>query len=162
MRFTVPVPKTELGGIVITFATLKPDETISSQPHPILSEPWGAINYAADQFKIDPVPVTIRELDADCAQSDEGTVAFYTGNNELKRNYVNYGFTRNLDLDDVANKTALWQYEIPASVTPEGVLYPESLEHYPFADQQAEVCTYVINSSCTISTPIEYLSLIHI
>ena len=39
--FTVPVPPTELGGIVITFAVVKPDETLASQPHPILSDTWG-------------------------------------------------------------------------------------------------------------------------
>jgi hypothetical protein len=156
VRFTVPVPKTELGGMVVTFAVLKPDETISAQPHPILSEAWGAINYIADEQKIDPVPVTIRDLDGDCAQVDEGTIVLYTGNNELKRRYVNYGFARNLDQTKVAAKTALWQYEIPASVTPEGVIYPDALSHYPFSDQTAEVCTYVVNSSARINTPIVY------
>lgn len=154
--FTVPVPPTELGGVVITFAVLKPDETLASQPHPMLSEEWGAINYVSDELARDPVPVTIRELDADCDVGDEGTRALYVGHNELKRAYVNYGFTRQTDLTKVANKTALWQLEVPMSVTPESVIYPETLEHYPFADQLAEVCTYTVSSVATVRTPLVF------
>ncbi|WP_112309834.1 hypothetical protein [Pseudogemmobacter bohemicus] len=54
----VPVPKTELGGVIITFASLKPDETIASQPHPFLSDNWGPDNFLADELALDPVPVS--------------------------------------------------------------------------------------------------------
>jgi len=153
MSFSVPIPRTELGGIIITFVTLKPDETLSSQPHPYLSDVWGADNFVADELALDPVPVTVRELDSDCAAADESTVALYVGHNGLKRTYVHYGLGRQLDPETVENKTAVWQLEVPMSVTPESVIYPEDLEHYPFADQQAEVCTYVINSTAVIQTP---------
>ncbi|MCE8419253.1 hypothetical protein LZ190_11125 [Rhodovulum sulfidophilum] len=153
MSFSVPIPRTELGGIIITFVTLKPDETLSSQPHPYLSDVWGADNFVADELALDPVPVTVRELDSDCAAADESTVALYVGHNGLKRTYVHYGLGRQLDPETVENKTAVWQLEVPMSVTPESVIYPEELEHYPFADQQAEVCTYVINSTAVIQTP---------
>lgn len=152
--FTVPVPASELGGVIITFACLKPDETIASQPHPFLSEPWGAINFVEDELSRDPVAVTMRELNAAVASADEGTIAFYTGKNELKRAYVNYGFSRQLDLTTVAAKTAIWQLEVPLSVTPSSVLYPATLSHYPFADQAAEVCTYTVSSVQTVNTPI--------
>ena len=152
-EFTVPIPATEFGGILITFAVVKPDEALASQPHPILSQEWGAINYVADELAIDPVPVTIRELYADCAQADEETIALYVGNNHLKKTYVNYGFNRHLDINDVAEKTALWQLEVPMSVTPETVIYPETLSHYPFVDQTAEVCTYTVSSNARINTP---------
>lgn len=155
-NFTVAIPKTEFGGVIVTFAVVKPDETISAQPHPFFTEPWTAINYAADEFKLDPVPVTIRELDGDCESSEEGTVVLYTGNNELKRKYQSYGFTRNTDMSTVEHKTAVWQYEIPASVTPQGVLYPEELDHYPFADQDAEVCQYVVTSVAEMRTPLTW------
>lgn len=151
--FTVPVPPTELGGIVITFAVVKPDETLASQPHPILSDTWGAQNYVSDELARDPVPVTIRELNADCDVGDEETRALYVGHNHLKKAYINYGFNRHMDLNDVANKTALWQLEVPMSVTPESVIYPDDLAHYPFADQLAEVCTYTISSVATVRTP---------
>lgn len=154
MEFAVPVPRTEFGGIVITFAVVKPDETLGSQPHPILSAEWGKRNYVADELAIDPVPVTVRELNSDCDQADEETVALYVGNNHLQKMYVNYGFNRHLDPTTVENKTALWQLEVPMSVTPESVLYPEDLDHYPFADQEAEICTYTINSYARVDTPL--------
>lgn len=153
IEFTVPVPATELGGVVITFAVVKPDETLASQPHPFLSEPWGATNYVSDEMARDPVPVTIRELDADCETADEETRAFYVGHNHLKKAYVNYGFNRHLDRTTVDAKTAIWQLEVPLSVTPESVLYPAELDHYPFADQQAEICTYTVSSVATVRTP---------
>lgn len=156
ISFTVPVPKTELGGVVITFASVKPDEALASQPHPFLSEPWGAINYVSDELARDPVPVTIRELNSDCTSGEEGTTALYVGHNHLKKAYVSYGFNRHLDPLTVAAKTALWQLEVPMSVTPETVLYPETLDHYPFTDQLAEVCTYTCNSVQTVRTPLVF------
>lgn len=151
--FTVPVPPTELGGVVITFACIKPDEALASQPHPYLSDVWGAQNFVSDEMARDPVPVNIRELDSDCDQADEETRALYVGYNGLKKAYISYGFNRHLDPTTVEAKTAIWQLEVPMSVTPESVLYPADLEHYPFADQTAEVCTYQIMSQATISTP---------
>jgi len=153
MSFSVPVPKTELGGIIITFACLKPDETLSGQPHPFLSDVWGAENFVADELALDPVPVTIRELDADCTSAQETTVALYTGHNQLKATYVDYGLNRHLNPTTVANKTALWQIKVPMSVTPDSILYPETLDHYPFADANAEVCTYTITSQTVVQTP---------
>jgi hypothetical protein len=156
LSFTLPVPKTELGMIIITFVTVKPDETVDSQPHPFLSAPWVGQKYLADELSRDPVPVLMRELNANIPAGSETTIAFYTGLNEIKRNYVNYGFSRQLDLNTVANKTALWQIKIPLSVGPQSILYPETLDHYPFADQLAEVCTYTISSVQTVASPIIY------
>lgn len=156
MDFTVPIPTTELGGIIITFATLKPDETLSSQPHPYLSDVWGLDNFVADELALDPVPVTIRELDSECTAGQEATVSMYTGLNALKQTYVHYGLSRQLDPTTVEHKTAVWQLQIPMSVTPDNILYPEDLDHYPFADQQAEVCTYTISSNVVMQTPMIY------
>lgn len=156
MEFSVPVPTTELGGIVITFASVKPDETIASQPHPILSDNWGAINQVAEELKFDPVPVTIRDVSADATVANEQTVAFYTGHNELKKFYVNYGFNRQVDPDTVASKTAVWQLDIPASVTPENIVYPETISQYPFLDQNAEIATYTIMSEAVVRTPMYF------
>ena len=153
MQFTVPVPKTELGGVIITFAVLKPDEALRTQPHPILSDVWALDNFVADELALDPVPVTGRDLDSGIAQALESTVMLYTGHNALKQNYVHYGFSRNTNLTTVAAKTAIWQLEVPLSVTPSSVLYPENLSHYPFADQNAEVCTYTIASEYMFQTP---------
>lgn len=154
LSFNVPVPRTELGGVIITFCSIKPDETISSQPHPFLSDVWGVDNFVADELAIDPVPVTIRELDSDCTAAQESTVALYTGLNQLKATYVHYGLSRQLDPTTVENKTAVWQLEVPMSVTPDSILYPETLSQYPFADQAAEVCTYVVTSNVVMQTPL--------
>ncbi len=156
LSFTVPIPSTELGGIIVTFATIKPDETLSSQPHPILSDVWGLDNFVADELALDPQPVTARELDSNCGQAAESTVLFYTGLNELKKAYVSYGLCRTLDPATVEAKNAVWQLNMPLSVTPQTVLYPESLTQYPFADQLAEICTYVVNSTSSMPTPIIY------
>ena len=116
--FSVVVPRTEFGGVMVTLLTIRPDETLANQPHPFLSEEWGAINYVADEMAIDPVPVTVRELYADCDQVDEDTIACYIGNNGLKKRYAAYGFHRGVDKTTVENKTAVWQIEVPLSVTP--------------------------------------------
>lgn len=156
MSFTVPIPPTEFGGSVITFATVKPDESLASQPHPIYSKPRKARNFVADELAVDPVPVYVRELDSDCAQLDEETVAFYTGKNELLRNYVDYGFNRAVDPTTVDSKTSIWQLDIPMSVTPESVIYPENIPQTPFADPTADIVTYTASVFADIYTPLIY------
>jgi len=158
VSFAVPVPKTELGGVIMTFAVLKPDETLAAQPHPFGSEPWGLDNYVADQLALDPVPVTIRELDGDCLMADELTVAMYTGYNALKRSYRTYGFSRFVDPLTVENKSQIWQLEIPVSVTPDNILYPATLDHAPFALDTGsnEVCTYRCDHVMAMRTPIVF------
>lgn len=153
LDYTVPIPKTELGGVVITFATVKPDETLGAQPHPILSDVWGLDNYVADELALDPVPVTMRELDSAVAQVDETTVALYTGLNQLKVSYIDYGLNRHVDPLTVENKTAIWQLIVPMSVTPDNILYPDTLSHYPFADQNAEVASYTFNAGQVVQSP---------
>jgi hypothetical protein len=154
ISISVPVPSTELGGVIITFATLRPDETLGEMPHPFLSNVWGADNFVADELALDPVPVTVRDLDSDCAAGSEATVALYTGYNELKRSYVNYGWNRHVNLTTLAAKTAMWQYRIPTSVTPDNILYPADIPHTPFADTAAEVVTYQCDSVLTVGTPL--------
>lgn len=156
MSYTVPIPRTELGGILVTILVVKPDETLAGQPDPDFAEEFTADNYAADMLQIDPVPVLMRELDNTVATGSEATVALYVGHNGLKRAYVNYGLNRQIDPTTVENKTSIWQLEIPASVTPASVLYPADLDHYPFADQLAEVVTYSITTAATFATPMVF------
>ncbi|WP_282127561.1 hypothetical protein [Roseobacter litoralis] len=155
-EFMRPIPATEFGGVVIIFASIRPDEALASQPHPIASDVWSARNYVADEMAIDPVPVTVRDLYADCDQADENTVVCYNGNNHLMKSYVNYGFSRNTNPLDIENKTAIWQLEVPMSVTPESVIYPEELSHYPFEFQEGEVCTYRSEFGSNVRTPIVF------
>jgi len=153
MNFTVPIPRTEFGGVIITFCSVKPDERVRSMPHPIFSHPKGAVNYLADELKIDPVPVTLRELDSDISSGSQATVSMYTGYQALKQAYVNYGYTRNFDTETVEAQTSIWQLEVPLSVTPDTILYPDDFPQYPWADQEAEVVRYDLTSVATIRTP---------
>lgn len=177
VAFSVPVPKTELGYYIITFLTVRPDETIANQPHPILSDNIMPTNYAAEELKaLDPVPVYMRDLNALCGAANENVRAFYTGLNTLKQTYVKYGFSRALDTAAVAAKTAIWQYLVPLSVDPGNILYPggtpghatnPDLSHYPFADQLGKPFTYTITSVLAApspmivgSTPVENVEII--
>lgn len=155
INWAVPVPKTELGGIVITFLQVTPDEVIDEQPHPILSDSWGAINHASSMMRLEPEAVAYRDLFSDITTvADETDTKFYTGANALKKTYIDYGFNRQVDPDTVDAKTVVWNYAIPAGVTPENILYPETFSQYPFLDQNAEVVTYNLQSVARISTPI--------
>jgi len=154
ISFTVPVPVTELGGVVVTFLVVKPDEVLKEQPHPVLSQPWGFDNLVAQELELDPVAVTGRQVQASVPQANEDTVMFYTGFNELRRTYVNWGWNRHVDPATVDAKNALWQYEIPASVTPENIVYPPDISHFPFVDQDAEIARYLISSTYVGKSPI--------
>lgn len=151
--FAVPIPKTEFGGIIYTFLSVKPDETISSQPHPLLTSPWVAQNFVKDEMALDPVPVLVRDLDGDCLPAQEETVVMYIGNNRLREDYRHWGWNRQLDPTTVEAKTAVWQLDVPLSVTPESVIYPATLPQYPFVDQLAEICTYSVQSRAVVQTP---------
>lgn len=162
VSLSVPVAPSEFGGVALTFVSVHPDEVLASQPHPFWTEPWSKIPYIEDELAlIDPVPVTIRELNGDCDLADEGTIALYVGKNTLKESYVSYGFARNLDTTKVANKTAVWQLEIPMSVTPQSVLYPAiaggGIDHYPFKDGETEeIVTCTISSRQAVRTPLQF------
>jgi len=154
IAITVPVPTTELGGVIVTFLVVKPDEVLKEQPHPVLSQPWVIDNLMAEELMLDPQPVTARQVQANVPQASENNVVFYTGFNELRRTYVNYGWNRHVDPETIDAKNALWQYEIPASVTPENIIYPEHLDHFPFVDQDAEIARYMISSTFVGKSPI--------
>lgn len=156
---TIPLPRTELGGIVITLVCLKPDEKLASQPHPYLSDVWTADNFVADSLALDPVPVTVRDLYSDCASADETNIVAYTGLNALKETYVDYGFSRNVNTTLVDNKTAIWQIDVPLSVSPTNVNYPDYLDHGVFAVGGTEaspqdVATFTIESVQNSPTPL--------
>lgn len=152
INFNVVIPRSEIGGILVTMASVKPDEAIVNQPHPVLSKPWAARNHVDDEMALDPVPVLMRDVNAEVPTGNETTVAFYGGLHGLYRMYTNYGMTRNTDPVDIEGKTAIWQVEIPASVTPENVLYP-TVDQYPFIDQLAEICRFRVQSLAGIATP---------
>lgn len=155
---TVPIPKTELGGVIVTLICLKPDEKLRAQPEPFLSDVWTADNFVADSLALDPQPVTVRDMYSDCASGDEATVLAYTGLNALKEAYVDYGFSRATNLALVDNKTAIWQVDVPLSVNPENVNYPDYIDHGVFAyggteASPTDVATFSIQSTQNSPTP---------
>ena len=155
-QINVPIPVTELGGIVITIVQIKPDEYLRQQPHPVFSRPWTLRNHAADSLKLDPVAVLMRELSSECPQADETQVAFWVGNNGMMRNYQSWGLSRHFSSSTLTGKTVTWQYEIPPSVTPENILYPTDFPALPFAVQTGPIATYTVQSVAMVNTPIQF------
>jgi len=153
LDFATPVPATEFGGVIVTFVSVKPDESLSSMPHPLLTDAWAQDNFLADEMAIDPVPVRAREIDANVSAGSEDTICLYVGNNHLRKRITSYGWTENTDTSTVAHKSAIWQYAIPASVSPSSIVYPDDLPHYPFADQNAEVVTCHVTTQVAFNTP---------
>ena len=153
--FSAVIPATEFGGVLITMVAVKPDETLGQQPDPVFGEPLKRIDYIPEEMTLDPRKVYVRDLDADCDQADEDTVVMYTGLNQLRRNYSVHGLDRRVNPNTVANKNAMWQIELPLSVTPDDVAYPENVDHYPFVDNAAtaEPVNYHIQAIATINTP---------
>lgn len=149
----VIVPRSELGGWLITIVQVRPEEVLLSQPHPTATELWGPVKKISEEFELDPVPVTVRDLFADCDTADETTVSFYTGHNALKRYYSTWGWSRAQDMSDVEDQLAMWQYQIPTSVSPESVVYPDDLDHSIFADTLADVVKCNWSGQALISTP---------
>ena len=155
IEFSVPVPRTELGGIVVTFAQVRPDEVIAQQPHTIFTSDWTMPSQPAEMMKVDPEPVLRRDLFADTtAAAQETEVMFYAGHNALKRHYTNVGYTRQVVKTDVEAQTVMWQYAIPAGVNPSNIFYPNNFPQYPWGDNTAEVITYRVVSQAVIETDI--------
>jgi hypothetical protein len=156
LSFSVPVPRTEMGGTIMTFTYVKPDEVLEDQPDPDWSEVWMGQNFLEDQLKIDPVGVTAAQLSMSVDMADEDTIVMYTGYNRLKRHYATAGWSLSTDLDAVAEKSGLWQIAIPPSVTPENIVYPTDIDHYPFADQLGHATTVWANTQLTVKTPMVF------
>ena len=155
VRFAAMVPATEFGGVVVTLAAVKPDETFGEWPDPYFSEPTTSIDYLSEEMSVDPVKIYVRDLDSDCNAADENTVVAYTGLNEIRRNYAVHGLDRHVDPDTVVNKNALFSTQLPLSVTPDNVFYPDDIDHYAFVDNAATA--EPVNLSCQqtagINTP---------
>lgn len=153
--FAVPIDGSEFGGIMITFLEVKPEEVIDEQPHPVLTEPWEVDNLAAQELAIHPVSVTMRQMDSNVELADEDTVAFWVGPQHFRRRYENYGFNRGVNTSTIEHKSAMWRYGLPLSVSPESVLYPDDLDHYPFTLNAPtdDAVSYSIMSAAEIASP---------
>lgn len=155
VEFTVPVLRNEFGGCVITFLQVKPEEVIEDQPHPILTDDWRVPNFAAQSLAIEPVPVTFSDLTVSPDPGTEDTVAFWVAPEGFPTQYMRYGWDRGVDPETVDHRNAVWQYAIPLSVAPDNIIYPENLDHYPFALNGPEdpAFSYTTLSTTSIGSP---------
>jgi hypothetical protein len=126
--YMVQVPKSTLGGVVITIMDFLPDEVIENQPSPLFTKPYLAENIIAEEFADEPVGIKLRDIDSD---SSSEVVQFYVGHNQLDRNVVNIGWDDNVNLNLLDNKHALFQYKIPLGVNPQSV-YMGDVDHSIF------------------------------
>jgi len=152
-RFATLVPKSELGGQLVTLVSVKPMETLTEQPDPHQTETWALVNRVHDELELDEQLVTRADLESDVATIDEDSPAFWVGHNRLKHGYNSSG--PNVQQTNlVEQKSSMWLYQVPTSVTPENVSYPASITMYPFANWSGSHAEYTIEQRAMISTPL--------
>lgn len=149
--FSTLVPKSELGGQLVTLVSVKPMETLEAQPDPHQTEAWTLVNRVHDELELDEQQVTRADLESDVAAIDEDTPAFWVGHNRLKHGYMSSG--PNVQQTNlVEQKSSMWLYAVPTSVTPDNVSYPASIDMYPFANWSGSHAEYTIEQRAMIST----------
>nr|QJB21431.1 MAG: major capsid protein [Microvirus sp.] len=155
--FSRVVPRSEFGGVMMTFISVKPEEVIAGQPHPGFTKPWAVTNYAADDLRIDPEPVIRRQLDSSAPAASENDVMFWVGPNHFERNYDRYDWSRDVDVNTVDHKSARWRYVLPIGIDPDNIVYPADISHYPFvlSGPNDPAAMYVVKSVAEISSPLK-------
>lgn len=149
--FATIVPRSELGGILVTLVMVKPMEVLSQQPDPILTEPWGLVNVVHDETELDEVLLTRSDLESDLQANEEDTPVFWVGHNALKHDYVTQG-PNEAQMYAQETKASMWLYKVPTSVTPANISYPENIDMYPFHHWNGAHAEYTISQQALIST----------
>ena len=157
ISFTRVVPRSEFGGVAITFLAIKPEEVISGQPHPGFSKEWFVTNFAADDLRIDPEPVIRRQLDSSVSAANENDVMFWVGPNHFEREYDRFDWSRDVNTATVDHKSARWRYQVPIGVDPGNVIYPADIDHYPFQlnGPSDPACMYMVKLVADIGSPLK-------
>ena len=158
LSFATIIPKTEFGGELITFCEVLPDEVNENQPHPFLAAPMSGRNHVVDEMAVDPVRFNMRQADSDVPLAAEGTPAFYLGNNHELRRYMSGGWNDLTDPSTVQFKSSLWQIPMPVAHSPDSVVYPDVVDHYPFRDWQTDMNVVTIDAMTVarVQTPIHF------
>lgn len=164
--FATMVPTSELGGQLVTLCSVKPVEVLEKQPDPAQTENWELVNRIHDETELDEQLLVRRDLESNVAAIDEDTPAFWVGHNSLKHDYRTQGVNDQQVLG-VEMKSSMWTYEIPTSVTPENVSYPDlGVDMYPFYNWNGAHAEYTIDQRAMISTslakgptPVERIAL---
>lgn len=151
-RFTTLVPRSELGGQLVTIVMIKPVETLLDQPDPAQTEAWEVVNQIHDETQLDEVLLKRRDLESGLPPQDQDAPAFWVGHNSLKHNYATQG-PNEAQIRDVETKSSMWVYPLPASVTPENVSYPaDGIDMYPFFNWNGAHAEYTVSQVAAIST----------
>lgn len=152
--FGTVVPRTELGGQVMTFVCLRPLELVPDQPDPAQTEAWVFENRIHDELDLEEQMVTRRDLEASVPTVDADVEAFWVGKNRLMHNYMTEGINVE-QVPEVEVLTKSWDHEIPQGVTPENINYPETISMYPFFNWTGPAAQYVARQRAHISTPLQ-------
>lgn len=167
--FGTIVPRTELGGQLITMLVVRPLERMARQPDPAQTEVWQPINRVHDELQLDPVKLTRADLESDVSPSNRDTESFHTGHNRIKLSYSASGINEAQTNSSVEMKSSMWDFAIPVGLTPENINYPDVLPSdfmYPFAYWNGHEAEYTISQTARIATklaagpsPIERLQI---
>jgi hypothetical protein len=153
-RFSTIVPRSELGGQLVTIVMIKPLETLQKQPDPAQTEAWTLVNKIHDELALDEVLLTRQDLESNVSTADQDTPVFWVGHNSLKHKYMAQGANAQ-QIAGVELKSSMWTYEVPTSVTPDNVSYPESgINMYPFFNWAGAHAEYQFDQMASISTPL--------
>lgn len=150
-RIGTVVPRSELGGQLVTLVMVKPLETLSKQPDPAQTEAWELVNRVHDETELDEQLLKRNDLESDLIAADEDQDAFWVGHNSIKHNYATQGPNAQ-QTASVEMQSSMWIYEIPTSVTPANVNYPDTIQMYPFWNWNGAHAEYTISQVAAIST----------
>lgn len=151
-QFATLVPRAELGGQLVTLVSILPVETMQKQPDPAQTEAWELVNRIHDETELDETLLTRADLETEVADVDEDTPAFWVGHNSLKHAYATQGVNDQQVLG-VEMKSSMWTYEVPTSVTPENISYPDSgIDMYAFFNWNGAHAEYTIDQRAAITT----------
>lgn len=150
-RFATVVPRSELGGQLITLVSVKPLETLDERPDPAQTETWQVRNIIHDEMELDEHLLSRADLESDVDAINEDQSAFWVGHNSHLHHYASQGPNAQ-QTAAIEMKSSMWTYPIPTSVTPENVNYPASINMYPFFNWNGPAAEYTIRQVAAIST----------
>ena len=149
--FATLVPRSELGGQLVTIIMVKPLETLQKQPDPAQTEAWTLVNKVHDELALDEVLLTRQDLESDVSTANQDASVFWVGHNSLKHKYMAQG-ANDQQIFGVEMKSSMWTYQVPTSVTAANVNYPDTIDMYPFFNWAGAHAEYTISQNAAIST----------
>ena len=150
--FATVVPRSQLGGQLVTLVMVKPLETLVAQPDPHQTKPWELVNRVHDELELDEKLLTRRHLESDVPAQDEDQPVFWVGHNSLEHAYMTHG-PNGYEIPSTQLRSSMWTYPIPVSVSPENISYPsDGIEMYPFHNWNGAEAEFTIKQVAAIST----------